>query len=67
MWLCVADSREWPCPDAKRELRRAFAGRGITFGNYLVGRLHEAANDLRDVSQDDLLRRFVLWPNREPR
>lgn len=64
-WTCVSDGQEWPCEGAKRELRRLFAGAVVPFAAYLAARLEQAAEDLRDVPEEALLRRFVLWPARE--
>jgi hypothetical protein len=64
-WTCMTDGEDWPCDGAKRELRRTFAGRGIALGAYLSDRVQEAAGELEGMEEDDLLRRFVLWPTRD--
>lgn len=64
-WTCIEDGEQWPCDAAKRELRRLFAGKAVSFATYLTARLEQAAEDLHGIPQDDLLRRFVLWPGRE--
>ncbi|MBQ1017161.1 hypothetical protein KBX71_04690 [Micromonospora sp. D93] len=73
MWFCRADGQQWPCAEARLQLRFEFEDNMPGLSIYLAGMFYEATKDLYHLNPHDgptpreLYERFVAWgPFRKP-